>query len=197
MKSLLGYAITYARVGWPVLPVHGWIRDRCSCREGLDCPHPAKHPIIGRWQKEATTDETTIEKWWWQWPWANIGLATGHAFDVLDLDSPEAFVRLWVASGCEGKPDLDVLTGGAPTVKTPRGWHCLMAPTGRAGAVKLGGLEGVDWRGVGNMVVAPPSTRNGLIYEWLTTDTRDQPPAPAWLVPLLPQIRSVRPLRPL
>jgi hypothetical protein len=194
--SVLGAAIAYARVGWPVLPVHSWRVDRCSCRKGPACPHPAKHPIIGKWQQEAITNETKLEEWWWHWPDANVGLLTGVGFDVLDIDSVEAFDRLWVASGHDGVPSLDILTGGSPIVRTPRGWHCHMAPTGRPGGTEIGGLDGVDWRAKGGFVVAPPSSRQGLTYEWMTTDTRDQPPAPDWLLALLPQARSEGPVQP-
>jgi len=191
--SALGAALAYAAVGWPVIPVHRWRGDRCSCAKGLSCPHPAKHPIPKKWSTVGTVDPTQIEKWWWHYPDANVGLLTGVAFDVLDIDSPEAFDRLWVVSGHDGIPSLDVLTGGSPIVKTPRGWHCHMAPTGRPSATKVGGLDGVDWRAKGGFVVAPPSTRGGLAYEWLTTDTRETPPPPDWLMALLPKARSVRP----
>jgi len=38
--------------------------------------------------KDATTNRARILAWWTRHPQANIGLATGHRFDVLDVDGP-------------------------------------------------------------------------------------------------------------
>jgi hypothetical protein len=52
-----------------------------------------------------------------------------------------------------------VRTGGG-------GWHLLYAPTGLGNRVGL--LAGVDWRGRGGLVVAPPSRHpSGHAYRWV------------------------------
>jgi hypothetical protein len=96
-------------------------------------------------------------------PQANIGLATGHRFDVLDVDGPagERVIRQLAAEhGLESSGPL-VRTGGG-------GWHFYLTPTG-LGNVHPAGLAHVDWRGRGGYVVAPPSRHaSGQPYQWMT-----------------------------
>jgi hypothetical protein len=76
-------------------------------------------------------------------------------------------------------------------VATPRGWHEYVAPTGRGNTVNVGGLCGVDWRGVGGYVVAPPSVKSdGTCWTWMTGTPMDLGPdtpvvpAPGWVLAL-------------
>ena len=191
-------ALGYAARGWPVLPLHSWAPQGCSCGDP-NCQSPAKHPRTAHGLNDATCDQDVVRSWWdrWRRPAPNIGLLTGVVFDALDIDSPEA---LDVISSL--MPDQASSVDG-PTVKTPRGWHCYVAPTGHGNTVNLGGLRGVDWRGKGGYVVAPPSVKwpamfnlvdgwsAGTYWEWLLPDDPDfgpvapvQPPPP-WLVALL------------
>ena len=88
--------------------------------------------------------------WWRRWPDANVGLATGVAFDVCDVDAPDGQVALRDLFDRDGWPEPGPLvrTGGG-------GWHLLFAPTG-LGCPSPRGLTRVDWRGRGGMIVAPP-----------------------------------------
>jgi Bifunctional DNA primase/polymerase, N-terminal len=99
-------ALGYASRGIPVLPLHP-LPDRsalqpvsgnrqpgvgggCSCRDP-GCGQPAKHPLgplVPHGVKDATTNRARVLAWWTRHPSANIGLATGHHFDVLDVDGP-------------------------------------------------------------------------------------------------------------
>jgi hypothetical protein len=45
-----------------------------------------KTPISKNGCKDATLDEQQIRKWWTTFPEANIGLATGYDFFVIDID---------------------------------------------------------------------------------------------------------------
>ncbi len=145
---------------------------------------------LGNWPRTGCwTDQLDLEqvrRWWTAEPKANIGLPTGLAFDVLDVDGPEALEALEVWS--EGRPGDDV---EGPTVATPRGWHCYVEPTGRGNTVNLGGLAGVDWRGKGGYVIAPPSTRiDGGSWTWMVGTPLDLGPdtpiipAPEWVLAL-------------
>jgi Bifunctional DNA primase/polymerase, N-terminal len=116
---------------------------------------------------------------------ANIGLPTGRAFDILDVDGPAALDALECA-GPIGDPDIE-----GPTVSTPRGWHVFVEVTGRGNAVNLGDLIGVDWRGAGGYVVAPPSWKaDGTRWEWIIVPPHDLGPdtaivpAPDWVLAL-------------
>ena len=57
----------------------------------LGCGQVGKHPLgslVPHGVKDATTNRARILAWWTRHPQANIGLATGHRFDVLDVDGP-------------------------------------------------------------------------------------------------------------
>lgn len=51
-----------------------------------DCQHPGKHPRTRDWPKAASTDESVIRRWWYDWPDSNVGIATGVVSNLLVLD---------------------------------------------------------------------------------------------------------------
>jgi hypothetical protein len=124
----------------------------CSCRDP-GCGQPAKHPLgalVPHGLKEATTNRARVLAWWTQHPQANIGLATGHQFDVLDVDGPAG------AQVIRAFANDHALRSSGPLVRTGGGgWHYYLAPTG-LGNARPRDLERVDWRGHGGYVVAPP-----------------------------------------
>ena len=176
-------ALGYASRGIPVLPLHYPLPhqpglqpltgDRqlpnfapatgCSCRNP-GCGQPAKHPLgtlVPHGLKEATTNRARVLAWWTQQPQANIGLATGHRFDVLDVDSPTGTqaIRAFAAGHALHSSGPLARTGGG-------GWHYYLAPTGSGD--RAGVLERVDWRGRGGYVIAPPSRHHsGHPYQFL------------------------------
>jgi hypothetical protein len=131
--------------------------------------------------------------WWSRYPQANIGLATGYRFDVLDVDGPageRAIRQLAAAHGLVSSGPL-VRTGGS-------GWHFYLAPTG-LGNIHPRELEHVDWRGRGGYVVAPPSRHaSGHPYQWLPGRDLDAPPGqvPSVLLERLQPRQLQRPTRP-
>jgi hypothetical protein len=117
-----------------------------------------------------------VVAWWTQQPQANIGLACGHRFDVLDVDGPAGAQALRAFAGQHH------LASSGPLVRTGGGgWHYYLAPTGLGNAGPRD-LEQVDWRGHGGYVVAPPSRHHsGLAYQWvagrdLDTSLAEVPP---------------------
>lgn len=163
--NLLAAALEYAALGWPVLPLHSWTGTRCTCGRD-DCSSPAKHPRTKSGLHDATTDTNKISDWWRQWPTANVGLRTGVAFDVLDVD------------GAEGETNLvdhlvtadATLPGGPASFTGGDGRHLLFQPTGAGN--RAGILPKVDWRGTNGYIVAPPSLHaTGNRYRW------DDPPS--------------------
>jgi len=186
--NLLESALEYAARGWPVFP--------CAPGEKVPLGKFAPHGL-----KDATTDAEVIRKWWGAEPLANIGLVTGLAFDVLDVDGPEALDALEAVGGPAEMYEVDGLmicdtNVEGPTVSTPRGWHCYVKPTGRGNTVKLGGLPGVDWRGRGGYVIAPPSVKaDGGTWRWITGTWMDLGadtpirPAPDWVLDLFDRTR--------
>jgi len=175
---LLTAALAYARHGIPVLPVHTPDPSGgCSCDKGVRCDRPGKHPRLRHGLTEATTDPRLIEVWWSRWPEANVGLRTGIAMDVADIDSAEGWHGLTLLLGGELPPGPRVRTGGG-------GWHLWFRPMGFGNRVGL--LPGLDWRGVGGYVVAPPSRHvRGDDYRWVRRPAEPLPVGPAALRDLI------------
>lgn len=176
--SLLDTALFYASRGWPVFP----LKPRGKEPLGTLAPHGLK---------DATTDTAAICRWWSQVADANIGLATGARAGiwVLDIDAgkggDESLKELEARHG--KLPDTcESLTGGG-------GRHLLFAwPRGAVvrNTTRLAGLDGLDVRGEGGYIVAPPSVHpSGWDYVWeLSSDPRDGmaiAEAPAWLLRLV------------
>lgn len=177
MSAMLEHALDYAARGWPVFPVHGITNDRCTCRHS-GCDSPGKHPRTRQGLHDASVDPAVISRWWMQWPTANIGVRTGIAFDVLDLDGEDP---LEVTAGW---PAVD--WPGGPVVRTARGWHFYCLPTGVTTRTRVGGAPLADWRGDGGYVVAPPSMHvSGRRYEWWTPAGLELHAAPAEVIALL------------
>jgi hypothetical protein len=158
---MVDHALAIAGRGHPVLILHepAGTTGQCSCRRE-DCDSPAKHPRTEHGLKDATVDAETIRRWWTRWPTANIGVRTGLAFDVLDIDP----IGLDTLSELAGGDDAIIPCG--PVVRTPRGGaHIYFQPSGIGN--KVGFRPGLDWRGKNGYVVVPPSVgANRVAYEW-------------------------------
>ncbi len=110
-----------------------------------------KVPITAHGVRDATTDTGTIVWWWRAHPAANVGIATGatSGIVVLDVDGPAGEASL----GKLPNPLPDTLV-----VLTRRGAHFWFAHPGGKVANSAGKLgPGLDVRGDGGYVVAPPS----------------------------------------
>jgi Bifunctional DNA primase/polymerase, N-terminal len=189
-------ALGYAARGIPVLPLHHPLPYRgdlhsvtgdpqraegsgCSCRDP-GCGQVGKHPLgslVPHGVNDATCNRARVLAWWTRHPQANIGLATGHRFDVLDVDGPVGEAAIRTLAATHG------LHSSGPLVRTGSGgWHYYLAPSG-LGNVQPRDLEHVDWRGRGGYVVAPPSRHaSGQAYQWargrdLKTPLREVPAA--------------------
>jgi Bifunctional DNA primase/polymerase, N-terminal len=205
-------AVGYAARGIPVLPLHYPLphrnglqpipgdrnppaRTQCSCRDP-DCGQPGKHPLgtlVPHGVKDATTNRARILAWWTRHPQANIGLACGHRFDVLDIDGPEGAQAIQELATTHG------LVNAGPLVRTGGGgWHFYLHPTG-LGNAQPQQLQQVDWRGRGGYVVAPPSRHaSGQAYQWAPGRDLDSPPGqvPAVLLERLQPRPRQRPTSP-
>ena len=151
--SMYDAAIEYAKKGFAVFPLK--YRD--------------KVPLTRNGCKDATTDAAQIKAWWQKYPNANIGLATGAVSQnifVIDLDIDED-------RGIDGYHSLEDWQrehGDFPetwTAITGRGgYHLSYRGNGKV-KNRAGIIDGVDIRGNGGYVVAPPSIhKNGNRYEW-------------------------------
>ena len=162
MRTLNQAAISYARQGFAIFP----------------CWPNGKRPLTPHGFKNATCDEKQIGKWWKQWPAANIGLALGSKFWVLDVDYPtgEKSLAQLEAQHEPLPPTTQVRTGSG-------GRHIYFsAPslTVKTSAGKLG--SGIDVRGANSYVLVPPSYTVAE-YTWISRDRLVE--APIWLLTLI------------
>jgi Bifunctional DNA primase/polymerase, N-terminal len=171
--ALGGAALEYAALGWPVCPganpTGGLDRigmpdpgRACSC-DRVGCPAPGAHPVSPTWQMQATTDRAVIGQWWEARPEANVILATGRVFDILDvpaLAGASALARMAAAGigtgpvAVEGAERMHfyVSTRGAPADED-EWWSCGLdaSPDPSTEA------EAVRWHCRDSYVLAPPS----------------------------------------
>ena len=171
--TMLTNALEYGARGWPVLPLRGK-RPAIAKRHG------------GRGVHDATTDEATIRTWWEKNPDANIGIATGadSGLIVLDVDGPEGEATMHKIVAEHGPlPDT-------PAVQTSRGAHYYFKhPNGRVRNF-TGRLAGLDIKGDGGYIVAPPSRhpKTQSQYQWAGKYRPDCVPVaepPTWLLELI------------
>jgi Bifunctional DNA primase/polymerase, N-terminal/Primase C terminal 1 (PriCT-1) len=141
-----------------------------------------KEPAVAKGCLAATIDSDVIASWWTADPDFNIGIACGPASGMfaIDIDGPDAEVEI---------AKLEVLHGPLPAtveVITPRpGRHLYFAwPAGhdlRNSAGKL--APGIDVRGAGGYVLAPPSVHpSGRLYCWSVDSASSFSEAPHWLL---------------
>lgn len=173
-------AIEYGKRGWAVLPLHSISNGKCTCGKP-NCGSPGKHPRTKHGVKDATTDEDQIQAWWLEWPDANIGIATGSesGFFVLDVDGEEGEKSLH-----ELEKTHDILPTTIFSITGGNGKHLFFNHPGFKISNKVAIAPGLDVRGDGGYIVAPPSTHiSGRRYEWEITEEMAE--APSWLLDLL------------
>jgi len=136
----------------------------CSCGQS-NCSSPGKHPRTANGLKDATTDHYQIADWWREWPTANVGIATGaiSGIVVLDVDprhgGNESLDRLQSEGGML-PITVTVCTGGG-------GFHFYFQHPGGTIRNRTNVRPGIDFRGDGGYVVAPPSNHaSGDVYRF-------------------------------
>lgn len=188
MNNNLKWALKYSEAGYPVIPLHTIEKGRCTCNKS-NCSSPGKHPIyelVPNGHLNATTDSDTINRWWNDYPYANIGIRCDSLL-VVDIDGPQGQAQ-WnelVEKYGEYDPTPVVRTGGG-------GLHIYFqaSPRWTKPATKVHGMS-IDIRTGSSYVVAPPSTHvSGNHYQWanhLFEDGEAFQPPPEWLLALLNQ----------
>lgn len=184
IERMLKSAVAYAKfLQWHVFPVHSVIDEKCTCHNP-NCSQIAKHPITRNGLKDATTDLQTIQKWWTDYPGANIGIRTGEesGIFVLDVDTHKV----------DGKATLEALEE-----KHDRLPDTVQAITGSGGLHylfkyqkgirnKVNFEPGLDVRADGGYIVASPSLHaSGNCYSWELSSRpleHEIADAPQWLI---------------
>lgn len=137
--SMLEAALKYARHGWPVFPLK----------------HRSKFPLKDfKWLEAATTDEQQIREWFSNNQGYNIAIKMGEQAGVFAVDTDNEEGEAWARTHLP--PTL--------TSQTRKGYHRLYLWDGQRNK-KL--RYGVETRGEGGYIVAPPSIVAGWQYRWV------------------------------
>jgi hypothetical protein len=162
-------ALRYAAHGWPVTPGAVLAGHRFVCgRAG--CPTTGAHPALDGWEGTATTDVPRVAAWWQHRP-HTVLLATGTAFDVLDVPA-KLGMRVLGAS----RLGADDLRG--PVAVTPTGrWMFLVRP-GDPLRPELEASLDVVRHGRGSWIPAPPTRTVEGRVQWTVS-----PEHVRWLLP--------------
>jgi hypothetical protein len=182
----------YLLHGWRLLPLHSIQNSLCTCHK-KDCASPGKHPLTMTGLKEASNHYGDIEKWIKKWPFMNIGIATGCESGVVVLDIDKK------TGGFESLEKLEKENGTLPVsirVKTGgKGLHIYFKAT-HSIRNRASVLPGIDFRGEGGYVVAPPSEHiSEDSYEFININNELEE-LPNWLYELLLNKKQEAPKEP-
>jgi putative DNA primase/helicase len=156
-------AMIYREHNWSVIPLQA----------------RGKRPII-RWEPYQTrlAAPEQVMEWWTRWPGANIGIATGaiSGIVVLDVDGQEGIETL-------AEHGLPV----TPMSHTGKGAHFIFKHPGGEIRNFARRAPGLDLRGDGGYIVAPPSIHpSGSAYRWEVRPGDVEPAEiPDWLMELI------------
>ena len=141
----------YVERGWSVIPLQ----------------HADKRPLI-RWQEfqYRRAEPPEVESWLQRWPDANLGVVTGLVSGLIVVDIDPAH------GGEESLAALQAAKGTLPVTQSVRtgggGRHLYFRHPGGVIRNRAGLRPGIDLRGDGGYVVAPPSLHpNGRRYAWI------------------------------
>lgn len=175
LKAALAYA---KRFGFAVFP--------CHLRR--------KEPLTAHGCKDATKDLQAIRRRWESNPAANVSIATGSVSGVFVLDVDYRHGGDETLAALEAEHEK---LPGTPTVLTPGGgqhryFRLLQGVEIRNSVGALG--AGLDVRGEGGYVLAPPSVHpNGNDYRWEISSRIDQvaiAEPSSWLLQLISSPQS-------
>jgi putative DNA primase/helicase len=192
----------YMTDGWPIFPCWGIIPDGCACGNPR-CTSPGKHPVTSlapNGFKNASLDPDDLAMWLDLEPGMNIGIATGRVsgLAVLDIDPDKGGLESFAALLQRHYPDekgnherrddaiprcdLPVWTKGVQTGGGGMHLYYQCPADGiRNSAGSLG--PGLDMRGDGGYVLAPPSVHlSGAMYEWDAGGPDVFLPLPGWMI---------------
>jgi hypothetical protein len=185
-SPMLAAALAYA-VRWEIFPAPA---------DGAKKSHKKAELSNGKnWGM--TKDAQEIKGDFRKWPHANIGLPTGkvNKIFVIECDKPEAHKKK--QDGIASLRKLEAEHGPLPTTlmaESPSGGpHYYFAYPDDVEIKTFANMApGIDVRGEGGMVLAPPSIRPGVgSYRWLNEGTPIAK-APKWLIELAAKERKAR-----
>ncbi len=169
VRSAAHAARCYRGQGWSVIPIGAG----------------SKRPLV-RWEEYEyrLPTEEEIQRWFRSWPDAGVAVVTGSisGLVVVDVDlrhGGEASLRALEHVHGALPSTVEALTGGG-------GRHLYFAHPGRPIRNQVAVAPGIDLRGDGGYVVAPPSVHpSGRRYAWVAGRAPEETslaPLPAWLL---------------
>ena len=158
-------ALKYVADGLPVLPLCWPDRNgACGCGRNHQDRSIGKVPLLEHGLSDAALSKSKVIEYWTRYPKANIGISIPLGLFVLDVDvEHNGFQSL-----ARAQADLDFELTATWLVTTGGGGHHYWYKTDKPirNTTRLAGYEGLDIRGVGGYVVAPPSLhRSGYRYQ--------------------------------
>ena len=141
-----------------------------------------KKPLVD-WKKFQTKkmSNSQIMEWWETWPDANLGIITGAKSGVVVIDCDSSDSVRQINKILRGY-DLSSI----PQVKTGKGVHFYFKHPGCKVPSRAGIQPGLDVRGDGGFVVAPPSIHSsGKKYKWKVSLNGGLPQLPPELYKLI------------
>ena len=139
--SLAGAAAVFANAGVPVFP----------------CQSFGKQPVTDHGFLDATTDPVRVAAWWRDWPMVNIGIPTGAASGLVVVDVDVHGVNGYAGYARAARAGL--IPEPLAVVRTPTGGQHAYFPAdpSREQRSWQAGKVGIDCRGDGGYIIAPPS----------------------------------------
>lgn len=195
--NLAAEALAYASRGILIFPLWHVIQHpsqdgpaRCACFDAQNCGSPGKHPRTKRGLTDASSDLDWAKTWWSMWPDANIGMPAGaNGLAVIDIDPGHGGAdtiavldQYCLERGVDPTATRRIRTGSGGEHRIYR-----QPPGGIISKSKAFGDDapGVDTRGRGGYIVAPPSRHaSGQWYE-VIRNGHTIAPWPACLTDLL------------
>lgn len=161
MNDLEYHAHQYASAGMAVIPLK---KD--------------KTPLTDHGLKDASKDDSTITSWWSKWPEANIGIVTGQVSGgICVIDQDEKNGEHGIEALSKWIDDNFLYLDDTWESQTASGGRHTFFRSTLPVSNRIGWLDGVDVRGDGGYVVAPPSVlSDGSRYEWIMSPTDIESP---------------------
>jgi hypothetical protein len=176
--TVLDAALEYARSGWAVFPAPPGKKKSYKA---------AKFSSGQNWGKTKSAEE--IKRDFARWPDANVGIPTGveNNIFVVEADTPEGHEVDGIAALKELEAEHGKLPDTLMAISPTGSLHHFFNHPGGGVKIKNSASEiapGIDVRGEGGMVIAPPSVKPGVgAYRWL--NNLPIADAPSWLVALV------------
>jgi hypothetical protein len=145
----------YADHRWPVLPGARLSGDRFTCDQ-IGCPTVTCHPALPDWEAETSLDPARIAGWWERSDYGVL-LATGYAFDVLEVAGPIG-------------RQLAREVRGPVAIAPPQRWMFFLAAGDSGAGTRLepAGHPSMVLHRAGSWIPAPPTPLPSGAVRWLS-----------------------------